>query len=150
MTAEGELTGELFGGRMEIRNVTVERPFGEGREIGADVEADRIDLERLTAALGAGRVTGRLSASVSGCGRLRPAGGVPSQGGVGPRERSGPVGEHQGGELHLAGRHGLVVERDGGLPDDVDFPGIRLREDRRRMHPEQRRLHSPGLIRKMV
>jgi len=74
MTAEGELTGELFGGRMEIRNVTVERPFGEGREIGADVEADRIDLERLTAALGAGRVTGRLSASVSG---LRVAYGQP-------------------------------------------------------------------------
>lgn len=74
MTAEGKLTGELFGGRIEIRNVTVERPFAAGREIGADVEADRIDLERLSAALGAGRITGRLSASVSG---LRLAYGQP-------------------------------------------------------------------------
>ena len=66
MTAAGELTGDLFGGRLDIRHVTVERPFGAGREIGADVNATLIDLERLSAALGVGRITGRLSGSMEG------------------------------------------------------------------------------------
>ncbi|MBE0604240.1 MAG: hypothetical protein IH611_11545, partial [Deltaproteobacteria bacterium] len=74
MTAAGELTGELFGGRLDIRHVTVERPFGAGREIGADVSVSRIDLERFSAALGVGRITGRLSGSVEG---LRVAYGQP-------------------------------------------------------------------------
>ncbi|OGQ00441.1 MAG: hypothetical protein A2Z40_04520 [Deltaproteobacteria bacterium RBG_19FT_COMBO_60_16] len=74
MTADGELTGDLFGGRLDVRHVTVERPFGAGREIGADVNVSRVDLERLSAALGVGRITGRLSGSVEG---LRVAYGQP-------------------------------------------------------------------------
>jgi len=74
MTAAGSLTGNLFGGRLDARNVTVERPFNAGREIGADVYVDRVDLERLSAALGVGRVTGRLSGSMKG---LRVAYGQP-------------------------------------------------------------------------
>jgi hypothetical protein len=66
MTATGELTGDLFGGRMDVRHVTVERPFSAGREIGADVNVSRIDLERFSAALGVGRITGRLSGSMEG------------------------------------------------------------------------------------
>jgi hypothetical protein len=74
MTATGELIGDLFGGRLDVRHVTMERPFGAGREIGADVNVSRIDLERLSAALGVGRITGRLSGSVEG---LRVAYGQP-------------------------------------------------------------------------
>ena len=74
MAAAGELTGDLFGGRLDVRRVTVERPFGAGREIGADVYVDRVDLERFSAALGVGRVTGRLSGSMKG---LRVAYGQP-------------------------------------------------------------------------
>jgi hypothetical protein len=74
VTAAGELTGDLFGGRLDVRRVTVERPFGAGREIGADVNVDRIDLERFSAALGFGRITGRLSGSMKG---LRVAYGQP-------------------------------------------------------------------------
>jgi hypothetical protein len=74
MTATGELTGDLFGGRLDIRHVTVERPFSAGREIGADVNVSRIDLERFSAALGVGRITGRLSGSMEG---LRVAYGQP-------------------------------------------------------------------------
>ena len=74
MAAAGELTGDLFGGRLDVRRVTVERPFGAGREIGADVNVDRIDLERFSEALGVGRVTGRLSGSIKG---LRVAYGEP-------------------------------------------------------------------------
>ncbi len=74
MIATGELSGDLFGGRMDVRRVTVERPFSAGREIGADVTVDRIDLERFSAALGIGRITGRLSGSITG---LRVAYGQP-------------------------------------------------------------------------
>ncbi|HEU4950218.1 MAG TPA: hypothetical protein VFT11_05585, partial [Candidatus Deferrimicrobiaceae bacterium] len=74
MTAAGELTGDLFGGRLDVRRVTVERPFSAGREIGGDVEVDKIDLERLSAALNVGRITGRLSGSMKG---LRVAYGQP-------------------------------------------------------------------------
>jgi hypothetical protein len=74
MTATGELTGDLFGGRLDIRNVTAERPVSAGREIGADVTVERIDLERLSEALGVGRITGRLSGSIEG---LRIAYGQP-------------------------------------------------------------------------
>ncbi|MBP2690026.1 MAG: hypothetical protein H6Q83_2213 [Deltaproteobacteria bacterium] len=74
MTAAGELTGDLFGGRLDVRGVTVERPFSAGREIGGDVEVDKIDLERLSAALNVGRITGRLSGSMKG---LRVAYGQP-------------------------------------------------------------------------
>jgi len=74
MTATGELTGDLFGGRLNVRHVTVERPFSAGREIGADVNVRLIDLERFSAALDVGRITGRLSGSVEG---LRMAYGQP-------------------------------------------------------------------------
>ena len=74
VTAAGELTGDLFGGRLDVRGVTVERPFSAGREIGADVYVDRVDIERFSAALGVGRITGRLSGSIKG---LRVAYGQP-------------------------------------------------------------------------
>ena len=74
MTAAGALTGDLYGGRLDVARVTVERPFSAGREIGADVDVDRIDLERFSAALGVGRITGRLSGSIKG---LRVAYGQP-------------------------------------------------------------------------
>jgi hypothetical protein len=74
MTATGYLTGNLFGGRLDIRNVTVERPVSAGREIGVDVVVERIDLERLSEALGVGRITGLLSGSIEG---LRIAYGQP-------------------------------------------------------------------------
>lgn len=74
LTAVGDLTGDLFGGRMEIRNVAVERPFQPGREITSDVDVSLLDLQRLSAALGIGRVTGRLSGSAAG---LRVAYGQP-------------------------------------------------------------------------
>jgi hypothetical protein len=66
MTSGGELTGDLFGGKVTVRRVAVERPFSAGRESGADVTVERIDLERLSAALGVGRITGHLSGSIEG------------------------------------------------------------------------------------
>ncbi len=66
MTAAGELTGDLFGGRLEVSHVTVERPVSAGREIGADLKVDLIDLEQLSESLGVGRITGRLSGYIKG------------------------------------------------------------------------------------
>jgi hypothetical protein len=74
LTAAGDLTGDLFGGRVDVGNVTVERPFGAGREIGGDVNVRLLDLERLSEALGVGRITGRISGSLTG---LRVAYGQP-------------------------------------------------------------------------
>lgn len=74
MTAAGELTGDLFGGRLDIRDLTVERPFSAGREIGADINVSMMDLERFSEALGIGRITGRISGSIEG---LRIAYGQP-------------------------------------------------------------------------
>lgn len=74
LTAAGDLTGDLLGGRVDVRNLAVERPFGPGREIAADVDVDRLDLERLSEVLGVGRITGRLSGSLKG---LRVAYGQP-------------------------------------------------------------------------
>jgi hypothetical protein len=74
MTSGGELTGDLFGGRLDVSRVTVERPFSPGREIGADVNVGLIDLEQFSEALGVGRITGRLSGSIEG---LRIAYGQP-------------------------------------------------------------------------
>src|SRR5512140_2758754 len=74
VTTAGSLTGDLFGGGLDVRRLTVERLFTAGREIGADVTLDRIDLERLSAVLGVGRITGRLSGSIKG---LRVAYGQP-------------------------------------------------------------------------
>jgi hypothetical protein len=74
MTAAGELTGDLFDGRLDVSHVTVERPFSAGREIGADLNVSLIDLERFSEALGVGRITGRLSGSIEG---LRIAYGQP-------------------------------------------------------------------------
>jgi len=74
MTAAGELTGDLFGGRLDVRDLTVERPFSAGREIGADINVSMMDLERFSEALGIGRITGRISGSVEG---LRIAYGQP-------------------------------------------------------------------------
>ncbi|MBM2827502.1 MAG: hypothetical protein HW408_34 [Actinobacteria bacterium] len=66
VTATGDLTGELFGGKTNISRVTVARPFTPGREFGGDIKVDLVDMERLSAALSSGRVTGRISGSVEG------------------------------------------------------------------------------------
>lgn len=74
LTAVGDLTGELFGGKLDVRSVTVERPFSPGPEVGGDIDVALLDLERFSEALGIGRITGRLSGSLKG---LRIAYGQP-------------------------------------------------------------------------
>jgi hypothetical protein len=74
LTAPGSLTGELFGGRLLVENVSIVNPLLRGRELGADLKAKRINMEPLSAALGAGRVTGLVDIDLEG---LRIAYGQP-------------------------------------------------------------------------
>ncbi|MHB8764043.1 MAG: hypothetical protein ACYDA8_06865 [Deferrisomatales bacterium] len=74
LAATGTLTGELFGGRLEVSGLAVRHPFAARREVAGDFEATGMDLERLSGALDVGRITGRVSASLTG---LRMAYGQP-------------------------------------------------------------------------
>jgi hypothetical protein len=74
LTAPGSLTGELFGGRLLVENVNITNPLLRGRELGADLKAKRVNMESLSVALGAGRVTGLVDIDLEG---LRIAYGQP-------------------------------------------------------------------------
>ncbi|MBW1713679.1 MAG: hypothetical protein JRJ59_11080, partial [Deltaproteobacteria bacterium] len=64
--ASGRLKGTVFGGAVEVANLTLKRPFSPGRMVGADIKFDRMDVERLSQALNIGRITGRISGSLTG------------------------------------------------------------------------------------
>ncbi|MEW6487624.1 MAG: hypothetical protein AB1578_06890, partial [Thermodesulfobacteriota bacterium] len=66
LATAGTLTGELFGGRFEVRGLAVRQPFAAGREIAGDFQATGMDMERLSGALDVGQVTGRISAALTG------------------------------------------------------------------------------------
>jgi hypothetical protein len=66
LEAGGVVAGDLFGGRLEIRRLTVLHPFGAGREIGFDAGVRGLDLERFSTAWNIGRVTGIVDASLEG------------------------------------------------------------------------------------
>lgn len=62
--APGRLGGELFGGALYADGLAVERPFAVSRAVRANVHVSLMDLQRFTAALGAGMVTGRMDLTV--------------------------------------------------------------------------------------
>lgn len=57
----GGLHGEFYGGKLEVANIAVRRPFVAGRGIGADVQVQRLHLESFSKALNLGTVNGRLN-----------------------------------------------------------------------------------------
>ncbi|WP_154659436.1 hypothetical protein [Arenimonas composti] len=66
LALDGGLQMQLFGGRVGIDGVVLERPFGAAPSLSADVAIDDIDLEPLTAAFGFGAITGRLDGRIAG------------------------------------------------------------------------------------
>lgn len=60
LSAGGALKGTFFGGRFEAGGFAVSRPFSPGRVAQADTRVRSLDLERLSQALGVGRITGRM------------------------------------------------------------------------------------------
>jgi len=66
LEAPGALKGRLFDGQLTATNLAVQRPFSPGRLVAADLKMDKMDLKKLSKALQVGRITGRVSAEVSG------------------------------------------------------------------------------------
>ncbi len=61
ISTEGQIDIELFGGRVVVSNIYGQVPFNY---IGADIEFNDIDLERLTETIKIGRITGIVKGSV--------------------------------------------------------------------------------------
>lgn len=66
LTLDGGLTMQLFGGRLDIGALAMERPFGVAPTLSADVTLQGIELLPLTAAFGFGEITGELAGRISG------------------------------------------------------------------------------------
>jgi hypothetical protein len=62
---EGGLQMRLFGGRVDVSNLVMERPFAVAPTLAADVGIQDIDLEPLTEAFGFGTITGRLDGRIA-------------------------------------------------------------------------------------
>lgn len=65
---EGGLSVELFGGRVQVSSLSMERPFGVAPSLSSDIAFESIDLEALTGVLGFGTITGKLDGEIA---RLR-------------------------------------------------------------------------------
>lgn len=66
LTLDGGLTMQLFGGRLDIGSLAMERPFGVAPTLSADVSLRGIELLPLTAAFGFGEITGQLAGRIDG------------------------------------------------------------------------------------
>ncbi len=61
---EGDL--DVFGGRVNVRGISINEPFSAGRTILCDVSFAGIDLEKMTDVVPFGRVTGVLQGDIEG------------------------------------------------------------------------------------
>ena len=64
LTFDGGLTAQVFGGKLAISRLAMERPFGADPSVSADLAIDDFDLKALTGVFGFGEITGRLDGSV--------------------------------------------------------------------------------------
>jgi len=61
---DGSLTSKVFGGKLAITRLAMERPFGADPSVSADVSIDGFDLAELTSVFGFGEITGRLDGEI--------------------------------------------------------------------------------------
>jgi hypothetical protein len=66
LTLDGGLRMDLFGGRIDIGQLILERPFGVAPTLSADVRFGNIDLQPLTTVFGFGEISGRLEGHIRG------------------------------------------------------------------------------------
>ena len=64
LSTEGGLQMNLFGGSIDLQDLTMERPFGSAPTLTANVEIQDIDLEPMTKVFGFGSITGRLDGHI--------------------------------------------------------------------------------------
>lgn len=63
---DGGLSMQVFGGRVDVSSLAMERPFGVAPTLGADIAIDDLDLESLTGVFGFGEITGALDGRIAG------------------------------------------------------------------------------------
>lgn len=61
---DGEIRIDVFGGRIALQNLSMERPFGVLPSLAADLTVSDLDLEQLTQTFSFGRIAGRLDGYV--------------------------------------------------------------------------------------
>jgi hypothetical protein len=61
---DGGLQMDVFGGRVELSQLAMERPFGSAPTLTGDVAIEDLDLEQLTRVTGFGTITGRLDGRI--------------------------------------------------------------------------------------
>ena len=64
LTLDGGLQMKLFGGSIDMTDLSMERPFGVAPTLSADVSIQDIDLEPMTKVFGFGSITGRLDGRI--------------------------------------------------------------------------------------
>lgn len=65
LTLDGGLQMNLFGGSIDLKELSMERPFGVAPSLSADVVIQDIDLEPMTKVFGFGSITGRLDGRIA-------------------------------------------------------------------------------------
>jgi hypothetical protein len=66
LEVDGGLSIDVFGGRVELDALVLERPLGVAPTLAADVRIEDLDLTPLTEAFGFGAISGRLDGRVDG------------------------------------------------------------------------------------
>ncbi len=61
---DGGLDAQVFGGKVAVAKLVMERPFGVAPTLSADIDLDNLDLKSLTDVFGFGQITGRLDGSI--------------------------------------------------------------------------------------
>jgi hypothetical protein len=64
LAVDGEIFFDVFGGRIALQHLSMERPFGVLPSLAADVIVTDLDLEQLTRTFSFGRIAGRLDGYV--------------------------------------------------------------------------------------
>src|SRR5699024_5269716 len=66
LTLDGALQMQMFGGRLAMDHLVLERPFATAPTLSADVAIEDLDLQPLTKVFGFGEITGRLDGRIDG------------------------------------------------------------------------------------
>lgn len=66
VTLGGDIVARVFDGTVTVHNLRLREPLGHHPQLFADIDAEQLDLERVTGTFEFGMITGRLSGTVKG------------------------------------------------------------------------------------